>query len=72
MMNLFPQLRKRYGNVYSLFIGLKPAVVVSGVQAMKEAMLTKAADFAGRPQDIFVSDLTRKGKKTKTHGRLTV
>ncbi|KAG7216708.1 hypothetical protein INR49_021091 [Caranx melampygus] len=26
---------------------------------MKEAMMTKAADFAGRPQDMFVSDLTQ-------------
>lgn len=37
-------------------------MVINGVQAMKEAMVTKAADFAGRPQDIFVSDLTQRGK----------
>uniref|UniRef100_A0A8C4GKM5 Uncharacterized protein n=1 Tax=Dicentrarchus labrax TaxID=13489 RepID=A0A8C4GKM5_DICLA len=44
---------KCYGNVYSLFIGPRAAVVINGAQAMKEAMITKAADFAGRPQDIF-------------------
>uniref|UniRef100_A0A4W6G7I0 Uncharacterized protein n=1 Tax=Lates calcarifer TaxID=8187 RepID=A0A4W6G7I0_LATCA len=44
------RLRKCYGNVYSLFIGPKPAVVIDGVQAMKEAMMSKAADFAGRPE----------------------
>ncbi|KAF3836142.1 hypothetical protein F7725_028700 [Dissostichus mawsoni] len=36
------RLRKSYGNVYSLFIGPKPIVVINGMQALKEAMLTKA------------------------------
>ncbi|KAJ4925550.1 hypothetical protein JOQ06_018276 [Pogonophryne albipinna] len=52
------RLRKSYGNVYSLFIGPKPIVVINGVQALKEAMLTKGVDFAGRPQDIFATHLT--------------
>uniref|UniRef100_A0A8C4ED41 Uncharacterized protein n=1 Tax=Dicentrarchus labrax TaxID=13489 RepID=A0A8C4ED41_DICLA len=52
-MRDFERLRKCYGNVYSLFIGPRAAVVINGAQAMKEAMITKAADFAGRPQDIF-------------------
>ncbi|XP_078139388.1 cytochrome P450 2F2-like [Centroberyx gerrardi] len=57
----FERLRNCYGNVYSLFIGPRPAVIVNGLQAMKEAMLTKAADFAGRPQELLVNDIT-KGK----------
>ncbi|XP_070687627.1 cytochrome P450 2F2-like [Pempheris klunzingeri] len=58
----FERLRKTYGDVYSLFIGPKPAVVISGLKAMKEALVTKATDFAGRPQDLFVNDTTqRKG-----------
>uniref|UniRef100_A0A671YTZ6 Cytochrome P450 2F2-like n=1 Tax=Sparus aurata TaxID=8175 RepID=A0A671YTZ6_SPAAU len=61
-------LWKSYGNVYSLFLGPKPAVVINGVQAMKEAMVTKAADFAGRPQDIFVSDLTQRGMVLADYG----
>lgn len=52
------QLRKSYGDVYSIFIGLKPAVVINGVKAMKEAMVTKATDFAGRPQGLFINDIT--------------
>ncbi|MEQ2180068.1 hypothetical protein GOODEAATRI_031865, partial [Goodea atripinnis] len=56
-------LRKSYGNVYSLFFGLKPTVVINGFKAMKEAMVIKAADFAGRPQDLLINDVTqRKGK----------
>ncbi|GLD71655.1 cytochrome P450 2F2-like protein [Lates japonicus] len=46
-MRDFERLRRCYGNVYSLFLGPKPAVVINGVQAMKEAMMTKAADFTG-------------------------
>lgn len=57
------QLRKSYGDVYSIFIGPKPAVIINGVKAIKEAMVTKASDFAGRPQDLFVNDVTKsKGK----------
>lgn len=58
------QLRKSYGNVYSLFIGPKPAVIINGLKAMKEAIVVKATDFAGRPQDLFVNDVTkRKGRQ---------
>ncbi|XP_006795863.1 cytochrome P450 2J6-like [Neolamprologus brichardi] len=58
----FERLRKSYGDVYSIFIGRKPAVVINGLKAVKEAMVTKAADFAGRPQDLFINDITnRKG-----------
>ncbi|KAM3607885.1 uncharacterized protein V6R79_015713 [Siganus canaliculatus] len=54
----FERLRNTYGNVYSMFFGSKPAVVVSGVKAMKEALVTKAAEFAGRPQGLLVNALT--------------
>ncbi|XP_012718401.2 cytochrome P450 2B4 [Fundulus heteroclitus] len=55
----FERLRKSYGNVYSLFIGPRPVVVINGLKAMKEAMVIKATDFAGRPQDMFVNDITQ-------------
>ncbi|XP_054865443.1 cytochrome P450 2F2-like isoform X2 [Amphiprion ocellaris] len=51
------KLRKSYGDVYSLFLGSRPNVVINGVKAMKEAMVIKAAEFAGRPQDTFVNDV---------------
>ncbi|XP_054907667.1 cytochrome P450 2J6-like isoform X2 [Poeciliopsis prolifica] len=54
----FERLRQSYGKVYSLFLGLKPAVVFNEFKAMKEAMVTKAADFAGRPQNMLVSNVT--------------
>ncbi|XP_041651163.1 cytochrome P450 2F2-like [Cheilinus undulatus] len=58
----FERLRKTYGNVYSLYLGPKPAVFINGMEAMRAAMVTKANDFAGRPQDLLVNDTTnRKG-----------
>ncbi|XP_051238653.1 cytochrome P450 2D15-like [Dicentrarchus labrax] len=49
------RLTKCYGNVYSLFIGPRPTVVINGLQALKEALVNKAADFSGRPQDLMVN-----------------
>uniref|UniRef100_A0A3B5LU28 Cytochrome P450, family 2, subfamily X, polypeptide 9 n=1 Tax=Xiphophorus couchianus TaxID=32473 RepID=A0A3B5LU28_9TELE len=43
------RLRNSYGNVYSLFLGPRPA----------EAIVAKGADFAGRPQDMFVNYVTQ-------------
>ncbi|XP_054476278.1 cytochrome P450 2D15-like [Anoplopoma fimbria] len=49
------RLAQRYGNVYSLFIGPRPAVIINGLQALKEALVNKAADFSGRPQDLMIN-----------------
>ncbi|XP_047453415.1 cytochrome P450 2F2-like [Mugil cephalus] len=55
----FERLMNTYGNIYSIYIGSKPAVVINGLKAIKEAIVIKAADFAGRPQDLFVNDVTQ-------------
>ncbi|XP_034540775.1 cytochrome P450 2F2-like [Notolabrus celidotus] len=56
----FERLRKTYGNVYSLYFGPKPAVVINGIEAIKMAIVTKGNDFAGRPQDLLINDSTDK------------
>ncbi|KAM6926509.1 cytochrome P450 2F2-like isoform 1-T2 [Lycodopsis pacificus] len=61
-LNDFERLRKTYGNVYSIFLGPKPVVVINGMKTIKEAFVAKGVDFAGRPQDLLVNDTTqRKG-----------
>ena len=42
-------LAKRYGDVFQLSIGTRKVVVVSGQRAIREALLTKGTEFAGRP-----------------------
>uniref|UniRef100_A0A3P8U681 Cytochrome P450, family 2, subfamily X, polypeptide 9 n=1 Tax=Amphiprion percula TaxID=161767 RepID=A0A3P8U681_AMPPE len=59
LMGDLERLRRSYGNVYSLFFGPRPNVVINGVKAMKEAMVIKAVEFAGRPQDLLVHDVTQ-------------
>ncbi|XP_036424092.1 cytochrome P450 2F2-like [Colossoma macropomum] len=54
----FERLAECYGNIYSLYIGGTPAVVLTGFKAIKEALVTKAADFSGRPQNLLVSHAT--------------
>ncbi|XP_060783079.1 cytochrome P450 2D3-like isoform X2 [Neoarius graeffei] len=56
----FEKLAEQYGNIYSLYIGTKPAVVLHGLKAIKEALVTKSADFSGRP-DSMIKDIP-KGK----------
>ncbi|KAM7396195.1 hypothetical protein PAMP_019252 [Pampus punctatissimus] len=53
------RLAKQYGNVYSIFMGPRPTVVINGLQALKEALVIKAADFSGRPQDLMVNHVVQ-------------
>ncbi|KAI4882323.1 hypothetical protein NFI96_017496, partial [Prochilodus magdalenae] len=52
------RLAKTYGNVFSLYIGRKPAVVLHGLRAVKEALMVHALDFAGRPQGLMLNHVT--------------
>ncbi|NP_001085963.1 MGC82914 protein [Xenopus laevis] len=48
------KLRKRYGNIYSLQLFWEKAVVLNGVETIKEAFITKSEDTADRcPIPIF-------------------
>ncbi|XP_029008892.1 cytochrome P450 2F5-like isoform X1 [Betta splendens] len=49
------RLAKQYGNVYSLFIGPRPTVVINGLHALKEALVNKAAAFSGRPENLMIN-----------------
>ncbi|XP_012694017.1 cytochrome P450 2F2-like [Clupea harengus] len=53
------KLSERYGKVFSLYFGGRPAVIITGVEAMREALVTKAVDFAGRPDGVLLSHLTQ-------------
>ncbi|XP_053362029.1 cytochrome P450 2F2-like [Clarias gariepinus] len=56
----FEKLAEQYGNIYSLYIGTKPAVVLNGFKTIREALVMKSGDFSGRPQSLSM-DVT-KGK----------
>ena len=52
-------MEKHYGKVFRLYIGSQLTIVVGGAEALKEALVTKSAEFAGRPQtntiDVYSS-----------------
>ncbi|XP_073940700.1 cytochrome P450 2D17-like [Castor canadensis] len=45
----FYKLRRRFGNVFSLQLAWKPVVVLNGLAAVREALVTRNEDTADRP-----------------------
>ena len=44
-----PSIRKKYGKVYSMKVGSFKLVVVEDTKSVKEVLVKKSADYAGRP-----------------------
>ncbi|KAL0972844.1 hypothetical protein UPYG_G00195430, partial [Umbra pygmaea] len=42
------ELSKKYGSVFTVWLGTKPVVVISGYQDIKEALVNQGEDFNGR------------------------
>ncbi|NXF32821.1 CP2K6 protein, partial [Nyctibius bracteatus] len=55
------ELSKMYGPVFSIQMGLRKTVVLSGYDTVKEALVNHADAFAGRPK-IPIVEVTGKGK----------
>ncbi|KAK6171115.1 hypothetical protein SNE40_019372 [Patella caerulea] len=45
----FRKLRQKYGDIFKVQMGSFPAVVISGKELIKEALVKKGDDFSGRP-----------------------
>nr|XP_056705946.1 cytochrome P450 2J5-like [Euleptes europaea] len=48
------KLAKQYGNIYTLWLGPMPIVVLSGYEAVKEGLINHSEDFADRPVTPFL------------------
>ncbi|XP_038623384.1 cytochrome P450 2G1-like [Tachyglossus aculeatus] len=44
----FMELKKKYGPVFTVYLGPRPVVVLCGHEAVKEALVDKAEEFSGR------------------------
>ena len=55
----FKRLGNRYGDIFSIFIGTKPCVVLNSYPLIKEAFSKK--EFSGRP-GMFSGTFFQKGK----------
>ncbi|XP_043935451.1 cytochrome P450 2F3-like [Protopterus annectens] len=64
------KMAKKYGNIYSIFLGNKLIVVLNGFQAVKEALVNHAAEFSDRPEDaVFLKMNKNKGINTVPYGQ---
>ncbi|XP_020654306.3 cytochrome P450 1A1 [Pogona vitticeps] len=45
----FDQLRKKYGDIFQIKLGMVPVVVVNGQDAVKQVLLRDGESFGGRP-----------------------
>ncbi|XP_072000283.1 uncharacterized protein [Engystomops pustulosus] len=85
-VQIFNQLSKKYGPVFSVYLGAQRLVVLCGFDTVKEALINNAEEFAGRPVTpigIKVSDdhasfclwhvpAIRAGSEASTHVPMTL
>ncbi|XP_054840021.1 cytochrome P450 2J2-like [Eublepharis macularius] len=51
------KMASTYGNVYTIWLGHTPIVVLNGFQAVKEVLISRSEEFAERPVPSFLRDL---------------
>uniref|UniRef100_A0A3P8XQD2 Cytochrome P450 1A n=1 Tax=Esox lucius TaxID=8010 RepID=A0A3P8XQD2_ESOLU len=54
-------MSKLYGSVYQIQIGMRPVVVLSGSETVRQALIKQGEDFAGRP-DLYTFKFVNNGK----------
>ncbi|XP_069041133.1 cytochrome P450 2B4-like isoform X2 [Lepisosteus oculatus] len=48
-LETFTQMKDRYGDLSTIYLGRTPAVLLNGIGVTKEALVHRGAEFAGRP-----------------------
>ncbi|XP_055044674.2 cytochrome P450 17A2 isoform X1 [Misgurnus anguillicaudatus] len=59
---LFTQLAGKYGSLFGLYVGPHYTLVVNEVSLMREVLLQRGREFAGRPKMVTTDILTHGGK----------
>ena len=54
-------MQHRYGNIFQIYIGSRPVVVLCGLKTVKAALVDQASTFAGRPK-LYTFQLASEGK----------
>ena len=60
----FSELTKKYGDVFSISLGMNRVVVVNTIELANEALITKAEQFSGRVSPSYTSRLLNHGYET--------
>lgn len=65
------QLSKDYGSVFTVYLGPRRVIVLSGYQTVKEALVDKGEEFSGRGSyPIFFNFTKGNGEPTPTSSSL--
>lgn len=54
-----PKLAKKYGPVFTIWLGPNPLVVVCGYEAVKDALITHNEEFGGRSPIPILDEITK-------------
>lgn len=54
-------MSKRYGDVFQIQIGMRPVVVLSGIETIRQALVKQGEEFSGRP-DLYSFRFINDGK----------
>ena len=57
--------RKQYGDIYSLYVGTKLVIVISGYRFLREAFVKNGEIFSDRPKGHNIYSEVTKGKCIK-------
>ncbi|KAH0620180.1 hypothetical protein JD844_020186 [Phrynosoma platyrhinos] len=55
------KLSEKYGPVFTLYLGVERVVILHGYEAIKEALIDRAEEFAARGK-LHIGDIARKGQ----------
>nr|XP_060611509.1 cytochrome P450 1A5-like [Anolis sagrei ordinatus]XP_060611510.1 cytochrome P450 1A5-like [Anolis sagrei ordinatus] len=63
----FSQMRRKYGDVMQVHIGMRPVLVLSGLETIKQALVKQGEEFMARP-DLYTFSMIAEGQSL-TFGR---
>ncbi|XP_067675268.1 cytochrome P450 2J4-like [Haliotis asinina] len=58
--SIFQKLRKRYGDVFSLYFGNRLVIVFNGYETLKEAFVKYGDDFSDRPKGLVYEEYSKR------------
>lgn len=61
------QLTNIYGNIYTVWLGTTPVIVLNGYKAVKDGLVTNTDEITGRPLTPFFKDLMGERGNNYTH-----
>ncbi|XP_060071846.1 cytochrome P450 2J6-like [Ylistrum balloti] len=67
---IFRNLRRKYGDVFSIKLGTLTIVVINGYENLKEAFVKRADDFSDRPETFVIVELSKEKGLLASSGEL--